>query len=114
MTLVTMHEFDADHLAEIMEEAKEIGSVTINVYFDGETYHALEGVHRTEAAKQRGLPIILITREWDEMIESDCDDIWDRDENNMASVGQIMEYAYSTRIGGQVYNEDDFVSVEVR
>lgn len=112
MTIVTMHEIDEAKLAEVMAEASKIGSVTLNVYNDGNgTYHTLEGVHRTEAAKRLGLPLILVEREWDELVECDLQDI--EIEDGKASVQAIVEYAYSSYTGG-IYSENDFESVEMK
>lgn len=107
MILYTMHKFDSDKLAEVMSDASEIGSVTLNVYYDGEVYHALEGVHRTESAKRLGLPLVLVTKEWDDVVAHDIPDL-----EEGASVGEIVDYGYS-RFTGSVYSEDDFASVEV-
>lgn len=115
MTILTMHQVNQEHLAEVMEQAEEIGSVTLNTYFDGETYHMLEGVHRTEAAKRLGLPIILVTHEWDDIVSTDCEDVEGFDSiERTAKVSDIVDYAYSnTRFCG-IYATEDFVEVEVR
>lgn len=113
MTIVTMHEYDKDKLAGVMDIAAKVGSVTINAYYDGETIYTLEGVHRTEAAKRLGLPLTIICKEWDDVIPTDCEDCNSFDcDTRTAKVSDIHEYAYSTLDGG-VYSVKDFVSVEV-
>lgn len=110
MTIITMHRVDEVKLAKVMEETAVIGSVTINVYFDGETAYALEGVHRTEAAKRLGLPLILNCCQWEDIVPTDCEDVADRDGN--ATVGEIHEYAYSQHNSGLgVYDASDFEEV---
>jgi len=112
MTIVTMHEVIEAKMAEVMEVAKAIGSVTINVYDSGDMIYALEGVHRTEAAKRLELPLILNRLEWDEVVYTDCEDVDGRDENGMATVAAIFAYAYESGVDGQIYSASDFESVE--
>ena len=111
MTIVTMHEVDEKKLLDVMAEASVVGSVTLNVYHDGNhMYYTLEGVHRAEAAKRLGIPLILIERDWEDMVECDLQDIYLED--GRATVQDIVEYAYSS-VNGGVYSENDFVNVEV-
>ena len=112
MTIVTIHQYDDAHLAEVMEAARKIGRVEINVYYDGEVSYCLEGVHRVEAAKRLGIPLILKQREWDEVVETDCEDA-EGYEDGRAAVSAIWEYAYGSGVEGGVYDDSDFVSVEV-
>jgi len=112
MTIVTIHQYNEQHLAEVMEVARKIGKVEINVYYDGEMAYCLEGVHRVEAAKRLGIPLILKNREWYEIIETDCEDAEGYAEGK-AAVSAIWEYAYGTGVEGSIYSESDFVSVEV-
>lgn len=114
MTIVTINQVNEDHMVKVMEYAKTVGSVTVNVYDNGEMIYALEGSHRIEAANRLGLPLVLIPKEWDDEIATDCEDVG-RDDNGYATVAAIYEYAYDNMAchDGGVYSEDDFVSVEV-
>ena len=111
MTIVTMHKVDKSHLVKVMKEAEELGNVTINVYYNGEIAYALEGVHRTEAAKRLELPLILVACDLDSLVSTDCEDV-EGYENGYASVSAIVDYAYGSYDGG-VYSNTDFASVEV-
>jgi hypothetical protein len=112
MTIVTIHKFDEKHLQEVMEIAKQVGKVEVNVYDSGDTIYSLEGVHRVESAKRLGIPLILKQREWDEVIPTDCEDA-EGYENGQAAVSSIWEYAYGDGVEGGIYSDADFVSVEV-
>lgn len=112
MTIVTIHQYDDAHLAEVMETARKIGRVEVNVYYDGEVAYCLEGVHRVEAAKRLGIPLILRQRGWDEIIETDCEDT-EGFEGGRAAVSAIWEYAYGSGVEGGVYDDSDFASVEL-
>ncbi|WP_270167631.1 hypothetical protein [Paenibacillus sp. SYP-B4298] len=111
--ILTINRVDEQHLTEVMNYAAKVGSVTINVWYDGETVYALEGAHRVEAAKRLRLPLILNKREWDAVIATDCDDA--DHEDGMITVEKLFEYAYDnlTRHTGGVYSFDDFASVEL-
>ena len=116
MTIVTMNKVNSTHLEKVMKEAEAVGSVTINVYYNGEMAYALEGVHRTEAAKRLELPLILVSCDWDSLVPNDCQDV-ESDENGYAFVSAIIDYAYET-IGyssydGGIYSDSEFVSLEV-
>ena len=113
MTIVTIHRYNDTHLEEVMTDAQAIGSVTVNVYYNGEVAYCLEGVHRVEAAKRLGLPLILVCRDWEEVISTDCGDAEGFDDGT-ASVSSIYEYAYDRGVEGQVYTERDFLNVEWR
>jgi hypothetical protein len=93
-----------EHLEEVMKIAAEIGFVQLNTYFTGEEYFLLEGSHRIEAAVRLQLPLILKLRNWDEEVESDVDDC--------NTAGEIVDSINWSR-AGNVYNSDQFVSVEV-
>jgi hypothetical protein len=113
MTIVTMHKFNKAHLVEVMEIAKTIGSVEINAYLEGDMIYTLEGVHRVEAAKVLGLPIIFNLKQWDDVMLTDLQDV-ELDDNGCAKVSDIFEYAYSGYpIDGGVYSTSDFASVEI-
>lgn len=110
MTILTIHKHDQEHLEEVKKIAEQIGSVEVKAYYDGETMYCLEGVHRVQAAYELELPIIFKTLDWDAEIDTDCEDI--ADENGKTTVAELVEYAYD-RPTGNVYDEYDFVSVEV-
>jgi hypothetical protein len=112
MTIVTIHRPDEAHLAEVVEVARKIGRVEVNVYYNGEIAYCLEGVHRVEAAKRLGIPLTLKQREWDEVVETDCEDA-EGFENGRAAVSAIWEYAYGSGVEGGVYDDSDFASVEL-
>lgn len=114
MTILTIHEIDETKLQEVMAVAQEVGSVTLNAYYDGETCYMLEGVHRTEAAKRLGLPLIIVCKEWDDVISTDCEDCNDFDyDTRTAKVSDIYEYGFNYLHNCGVYSENDFASVEV-
>jgi len=111
VTVLTIHKYDEKHLAEVMEVAKQIGKVEINAYYDGEVAYCLEGVHRVEAAKRLGIPLILRQRDWDEIVPTDCQDV-EGYYTGYAKVSDIFECVYEWKPGrpheGGVYSEDDF------
>ncbi len=111
--ILTINRYDEQHLLAVMEHAAKVGSVTVNVWYDGETAFALEGSHRIEAAKRLGLPLILNRMEWDAVVSTDCDDA--DHEDGMITVEKLFEYGYDnlTQHSGNVYRFDDFASVEV-
>lgn len=114
MVIYTIHSFDEKKLVEVMQVAKEIGSVTLNAFFNGEAYHMLEGVHRIEAAKRLGIPLIIVCKELDDVIPTDCEDCNGFDPiTRTAKVFDIMDYAYSDYRDTGIYTDKDFVSVEI-
>lgn len=108
-----MHGIDEDHLSKIMKEAQLIGGVEINVYYDGEMVYALEGVHRTEAAKRLNLPLTIKECEWDQVVFTDCEDVFNRDEKGFATVSDIHEYGYGQGYNGGIYSQSDFINVDL-
>ncbi len=98
---------DEEHLAEVMGVAAKIGKVELNAYFTSEEYYLLEGSHRIEAALRLQLPVILRLREWDDQIECDINDM-----EGIRMVGEIVDGITWSRAGA-IYNEDQFVSVEL-
>lgn len=107
MKILTMHKHDKEHLEEVKAIAKKKGSVQIKAYYDGETIYCLEGVHRVQAAYELQLPVIVESIDYDSTIETDQD--------GEMEVSELFDRAYGTAYGpqGNIYNDDDFVSVEV-
>jgi len=60
MTIYTMHPVNSEHLADVIETMKALGSPEIKACFDGEAYWALEGSHRIAAAHALGLVPVII------------------------------------------------------
>jgi hypothetical protein len=112
MTIVTINPVNEEHILGVMAYAKTVGYVEARVYDSGDVIYALEASHRVEAAKRLGLPLRLVSMEWDDVMETDCD--VDTNEYGTAQVSTIFEYAYDNmaRHKGGVYSEEDFESVE--
>lgn len=110
--IYALNEVDIYHLQEVMQSAKEIGFVTINVFDSGDSYIALNGSHRLEAAAALQLPVILECMNEDDVMEHDIDGLavhlyneLDLDElTTTASVAQILGFINSC---GNVYTDEE-------
>lgn len=118
-SIYALNEVDEQHLVEVMEVAKQVGSVTINVYDNGDSYTALNGSHRLEAALRLQLPVILERMSEDDVLTHDIDGLSEHlyhelyldEPKNTATVLQIIEFISSS---GKVYSDEEaFVSVTI-
>jgi len=105
MCCYTMHKFDETQLKQVMKIAKKVGSVQLHAYYDGNAYYILDGVHRTEAAKRLGLPLILVRRNEQEMMSNEF-----KEYSGRATVEQLIATFHSN---GNFYQFSEFVSVKV-
>lgn len=119
MVIRSLNVVDEEHLQEVMQYAKNVGSVSINVYYDGEAYYALEGSHRLESAARCGLSVTLNKLDLDAVISFDIEDLgehlyhkYDLEElPQTCTVLDLVEYVNHT---GKVYTEEDFKEVIVK
>ena len=61
LKIITLNPIDKDHLAEVSKEMDEMGTPVIKAVYDPvyENYIALEGSHRINAAKNKGIKPII-------------------------------------------------------
>jgi len=59
--IVAPHSPDSAKLNGVIDIMTRLGPPTLDVYWDGEKYHALEGSHRLAAAECLGLPVRVLT-----------------------------------------------------
>lgn len=69
ITIYTIHEPDAEHLAEVTEIMRKVGAPVIDVVDCGDHYMALEGCHRLAAAAALDIIPYLHVYEQDELID---------------------------------------------
>lgn len=67
--LITIHPINNAQLADVVEKMRALGSPTIRVVDSEESYIAIEGTHRIEAARLHSLPILLEVLSEDDLIK---------------------------------------------
>lgn len=76
MRICAPNEISKNHLAEVIEEMKKIGTPTIRAYYTGELYVAIEGSHRLAACSELGITPNIIEIYEDTVIDDhDFDDL---------------------------------------
>jgi hypothetical protein len=68
-TIYAIHKPEADKLAQVIGEMRQLGAPTIEVVECGDYYQALEGSHRLAAAAALGLAPNLVVHEQDDILD---------------------------------------------
>jgi len=79
--------YDKEHLQEVIEEMKIMGTPTIKVYHEEfDCYIAIEGCHRLRACKELGItPNIKV------LTDDNFNDEYITDENEILTVGDMLD-----------------------
>ena len=76
-TVYAIHSPEAEKLAQVIEQMRELGAPSIRVVDCGDFYMALEGSHRLAAAAELGLTPALVVYEQDDEIDITGEDWYD-------------------------------------
>lgn len=74
-TVYAIHGTDADHLADVVAEMRELGAPTIRTVDCSDFLMALEGSHRLAAAAELGLTPSFVVLDQDEVVDLSTLDI---------------------------------------
>ncbi|MET4683670.1 hypothetical protein [Brevundimonas faecalis] len=95
MNIILPHaDYDADHLAKVIEEMKVLGAPTIKAVDCGEHYVALEGSHRIRAAQALGMEVIIDEIEYSETITTD--DVVPGGYQDTFTIAEVVDGSYQS------------------
>lgn len=98
MRILTLHEYDADRVTQVMENMKTLGSPVIRAVNCGDHYQAIEGTHRLISAARLGLPIVIDEIDPDETIDADTLDwgTWDDEPRGFEVAAEASRLGWRT------------------